>query len=115
MSTGNYLTDENYTNLSREDLIKVIKDLKLRILLVTDFNQSELDERNFCEVCDISYHPDYCHKRFSGKVVCDVCISHGCCENRGCGSCSYCYGDCDECNNLDCHEEKCGTCYTCYN
>lgn len=40
--------------------------------------------------------------------------SHKCCEGRGCGYCSYCYGDCNICNNLDCEGKKCGECYTCY-
>lgn len=39
---------------------------------------------------------------------------HKCCIGRGCGECSYCAGDCDYCNNLDCHGKECGTCYTCH-
>jgi hypothetical protein len=41
---------------------------------------------------------------------------HKCCEGRGCGSCSYCYGDCDQCNNLDCKGVETGNyCASCYN
>ena len=39
---------------------------------------------------------------------------HKCCTGRGCGECSYCFGDCNECNNLDCEGKECGNCYTCY-
>ena len=39
---------------------------------------------------------------------------HKCCTGRGCGNCSYCYGDCNYCNNLDCEGKECGTCYTCH-
>ena len=39
---------------------------------------------------------------------------HNCCVGRGCGDCSYCLGDCNQCNNLDCEGEECGNCYTCY-
>ena len=37
-----------------------------------------------------------------------------CCEARGCGDCSYCFGECNYCNNLDCEGSECGTCYTCH-
>lgn len=40
--------------------------------------------------------------------------THNCCEDRGCGNCSYCYGDCNSCNNLDCEGKNCGNCYTCH-
>ena len=39
---------------------------------------------------------------------------HGCCEGRGFGYCSYCMGDCNYCNNLDCEGKECGTCYVCH-
>ena len=28
-------------------------------------------------------------------------MSHRCCPGRGCGDCSYCFGDCDQCNGLN--------------
>ena len=37
-----------------------------------------------------------------------------CCEARGCGDCSYCFGECNYCNNLDCEESECGNCFTCH-
>ena len=41
-----------------------------------------------------------------------------CCPDRGCGDCSYCYDDCDFCNNLDCHGQEsgkfCENCFMCH-
>lgn len=44
----------------------------------------------------------------------EIVKEHKCCPDRGCGNCLYCYGDCDDCNNLNCHGKECNRCYTCH-
>lgn len=68
---------EDTFELQKENrlLKKEIADWKTRISLATDFTQSEMDEKNVCEICKIPYHPDYCYSREENNegVVCDVC------------------------------------------
>ena len=64
------LTDEN------ERLEREIEDWKKRILMATDFTQSEMDDKEVCKKCNIPYHPDYCYNRQGndgGATICDVC------------------------------------------
>lgn len=57
-----------------ENVKKELSQWKLRITLATDFNQTEMEERSVCAICNVPFHTDYCYDREEDGVnVCDVC------------------------------------------
>ena len=67
------INEKKFHELSRLQLIKAITDLQIRLSLATEYNQGKMDNMNCCWICGTYYHPDYCYKRDSGEVQCDVC------------------------------------------
>lgn len=68
-----YIKKDDFRNFTKDDFIKAIKDLTLRLTLATDFTQCEMDERVLCTVCDYYFVDDYCPNNKNGLSICDVC------------------------------------------
>lgn len=71
------IQNNQYEDFTKQELIQAIKDLRVRISLISDFTQCEMDEKNVCKICNYPFHPDYCYERDNDSGdICDVC-----CEN----------------------------------